>query len=187
MRHPVGFGEPIRRVDGDGLGVARFHELSELVVDLVAESKRAAIPFAVAGDRAGEGIRSAHVDVLDGAGAAERCAFDLAAAVGEDEIPVGRAELESERVRVALPRRVDPHVDLVVAHRAGQDKVELVPAEQPQRFAAAPRRFGIDLGGQKDRAAHGGHQAEHKASFHGVRISDFSLIRNEQPRVIGIV
>ena len=56
--------------------------------------------------------------------------FDPIAKVGEDNETADPAELVGKRIGVALARGVNPHVDVVVAHGAGENEIEPIVADQ---------------------------------------------------------
>ena len=74
----------------------------------------------------------------------DRGALDpVAAAVGEDVVADGShvpaAEQLPERIVVALLHRDDPHVDPVLAHRFGEDAIELLAADRAEPLPPVSR------------------------------------------------
>src|SRR5688572_23637888 len=74
----------------------------------------------------------------------DRGALDaVAAAVGEDVVAdaadVAATEQLPEWIIVTFLHRDDPHVDLILAHRFGEDAVELLAADGAQTLPAVSR------------------------------------------------
>ena len=129
MGHPVGLGEPVGHVHGDGLRVALCNELCELVEHLVAITECPTISVAVARDGAGKRVGAPHIDSVDGSGSAKGRSLDSVLQVCEDQVAVGGPELRRHGVRIAFTRDMDPHGHVVVAHGARENEVELGAAE----------------------------------------------------------
>ena len=72
----------------------------------------------------------------------------VAAAVGEDVVAdasdIAAAEQLPERIVVAFLHRDDPHVDLVLAHRFGEDAIELLASDRAESLPPISR-FEVGL------------------------------------------
>ena len=131
MRYAIGNRQPLRKIDPDRAGVVSGDIVPDLIVD-----RKINVAVLISGDGLGQLGRCHDIDVFDGAGATENTSenrpFDPVANVGEDQVTIGDAELIGQRVRIAGPGRVNPHVDPVFPHGAGENEIELVVSDQAQ-------------------------------------------------------
>ena len=73
------------------------------------------------------------------AAAEDRALDPVATAVGEDQVTARGSEVGFQRVGIASPDHMDPHVHTVITHRIGQDEVEFLAPHQVQGLGALAR------------------------------------------------